>query len=312
MSQLLELLLTTPSVGLLARIVLIAGFVMLVTVLAERLGPFLGGMVASLPLYTGPTYLLLALEHDAAYLQSATVGSIAICGVMPVFVLVYCMLARRHGILISLGGALATWAGGAVLIQLNSWTLIEALLFVAPIYVVSVALARGFTRGIALRRAERNWIDLPVRACTVAGVAGLVIFIARYVPPQITGILSVLPVIMTSLTIILHPRIGGPATAALFAHTLGGLVGMVLAFALINLAILKVGAIPALAAGLAVTLLWNLLLIGLRRITHPPAAAARLPGPQAPSPHRPGRTAARDLPPPRMPRPIPPRRSKAQ
>lgn len=330
MSEIFDLGAAAPYLGLLARVSLIAMFVMLVTVLAERLGPFLGAMVASLPLYTGPTYLMLALEHDVPYLLAATVGSIAICGATPVFALAYCVLSRSWGMWVSLFGSLAAWTACAVIVQSNQWSLVEALLFVTPIYIVSVALARGYTRGIAMRRAERRWTDLPTRALMVASAAGATIAISKFVPPQLTGVLSVLPVIMSSLIVILHPRIGGPAAAALFAHTLGGLVGMVLAFVLINLTIERVGPAVALSGGLAVTLIWNLLLIAVRRFTHPPADASaaqhqpRRKGPQAPLPRRPAGTMGHALPPPLGPgpaarprppagaRPLPPQRSKVR
>lgn len=310
MSDIFDFGIATPYLGLLARISLIALFVMLVTVLAERLGPFLGAMVASLPLYTGPTYLMLALEHDASYLLAATVGSIAICGATPVFALAYCVMARSWGVWMSLIGALGAWLICAIIVQLNQWSLVEALLFVTPIYIVSVALARGYTRGIAVQRAERRWTDLPTRALMVAGAAGATIAISKFVPPQLTGVLSVLPVIMSSLIVILHPRIGGPATSALFAHTLGGLVGMVLAFVLINLTIESVGTWIALSAGLAVTLVWNLLLIAVRRFTQravvatvlTPAATATRTERQAPLPRRPAGTTAHAPPPPTGPR----------
>jgi hypothetical protein len=289
-----DLVAGTPLAWLLVRVCVIALFVILVTLLAERLGPFLGAMVASLPLYTGPIYVMLALEHDAAYLAAATIGSIAICGATPVYLLAYCVLARTRGLLASLAGALGAWAGCAALVQANQWTLIEAVVFVVPIYAVSVALARSFTRGVAVSRTERRWTDLPLRALVVAVAAGLVIWLSSQVPPQLTGVLSVIPVLISSLVVILHPRIGGPATAALFAHTLGGLVGMVLGFVLINLTLAVIGVWAALAAGLAVTVAWNLLLILTSRLRG--GATCRS---QAPQRRRAG--AAHGPPPPRRP-----------
>lgn len=303
MTDIADIVLGTPWLWLLLRVSMIAMFVMLVTVLAERLGPFLGAMVASLPLFTGPTYLLLALEHDVPYLARATIGSIAICGATPVFALAYCVMARSWGPTVSVLGALAAWTGCALIVQSNQWTLIEALLFVTPIYIVSVALARGFTRGISIKRAERRWIDLPLRAILVAAGAGAVITISKYVPPQLTGVLSVFPIIMTSLAIILQPRIGGPATAALFAHTLGGLVGMVIAFVVVNLTIYEFGAALSLSLGLGVTFIWNILLVVGRRITRPAVPATRPPPPPPSWPPPPAQRAAHVPPPPRLPRP---------
>ena len=68
MGDIVDILTGWPALWLLLRVSMLAGLVIVVTLLAEKLGPFLGGMVASLPLYTGPTYLLLALEHDVPYL----------------------------------------------------------------------------------------------------------------------------------------------------------------------------------------------------------------------------------------------------
>jgi hypothetical protein len=276
-SDSLELLQTLPGAMLVLRMALVAAFVVVVAFVAERLGPFLGGMVASLPLYTGPVYILLALERDAAYLTAATIGSLAICGASAVFVLAYCMVARTAGSLASVLTALAAWAALAAIVQATEWTLAEALLFVIPIYAVSVPLAWGFTRGVALRRAERGWLDLPLRAVLCGGLAGLVIALSAYMPPQLTGVLSVVPAIMTSLILVLHPRIGGAATAALLAHSLGGLVGMVVAFSLVNQTMPVLGVWPSLALGLAATVTWNLGIIASRSLALRAQSAARAP-----------------------------------
>ena len=262
-----DLLAGLPPEVLALRMTLVALFVVVVALVAERLGAFLGAMVASLPLYTGPVYLLLALEHDAAYLAVATLTSVAICGANPVFVLIYALIARTGGAIVSVLGGLAAWAGLAAIVQARDWSLVEALLFVAPIYLVSLWLAQSFTRGIAVRRAERHWTDLVQRALLVATLTGVVIVASRHVPAEITGILSVMPILTTSLILVMHPRVGGPATAALLAHTLGGLVGMVIAFAVVHLLLREIGVWPALGIGLAVTLAWNVMLIALRSLT---------------------------------------------
>lgn len=294
MTSSFDLLASLPGGPLMLRMALVAVFVVLVALLAERLGPFLGAMVASLPLYTGPIYLMLALEHDADYLAASTLGSLAICGATPVFALAYCVTARRHGALLSLAAALGAWAVCAVIVQFGRLSLVEALLFVAPIYAVAVPLARGFTRGIAIQPAGRGRFDLVLRAVLCGGLAGVVITVARHLPPQLTGILSVVPILLTSLILVLHPRIGGPATAALLAHTLGGLVGMVLAFALVNQTLHRWGVPLALAAGLAVTVAWNIGLIAVKQIR------ARRDVPALPEVNQP-RVPVRDLPPPAMP-----------
>lgn len=273
MTALGELLTESPFAVLAVRMLLVAGFIMLVAVLAERVGPFLGAMVASLPLYTGPVYLMLALEQDAEWFMRSTLGSVAVCGISPVFVLAYCVLAVRHGMAVSLGFAAVVWCVGALAVQAVEWSLGAALLFVAPIYAVSVWLARDFTRGIAIASTERRWTDLVLRAAMVAVLSGFTVWVSAYVPAQAAGVLSVAPILTTSLVLVLHPRIGGGATAALLAHTLAGLVGMVLAFALVHLTIDRLGVPWALTLGLVVTLAWNISLVGISRMRATAASA---------------------------------------
>ena len=265
------------------RMVLVALFVILVAVIAERLGPFLGAMVASLPLYTGPVYLMLALEHDAAYIEAATVSSVAICGANPVLVILYALLARTRSVLPSLAAGLSGWLACAAFVQSRDWTLVDALLFVAPIYIVSIWLGRHFTRGIPLRAAGRRWGDLLARAALVAVVAGAVIVASRHVPPQVTGILATIPILMTSIVVVMHPRVGGQAAAALLAHSLAGLAGMVIAFAAVHLTVGMLGLWPALGFGLAITVTWNLLLVLARGLRGRRAGEPSLPPQRASS-----------------------------
>ena len=298
MTALADIIATTPGAGLGLRMALVAAFVVIVALVAERLGPFLGGMFASLPLYTGPIYLMLALQHDADYIRQSTVGSTAITGATAVFVLAYCIVARNHGTAFSLAAAMGVWAVCALIVQWAHWSLAEALLFVAPIYVVSVPLARGYTRGIGLKRAERGWLDLPLRAVLCSSLAGVVITLSAWLPPQATGVLSVMPILLTSLILVLHSRIGGAATAALLAHSLGGLVGMVIGFALVNQTIPVLGVWLALGLGLATTVLWNIAIIVLRHfMRRSEAGSPTLPPPVKPAPAQP----ARAMPPPQPP-----------
>ncbi len=248
------------------RMGLVAFFVIAVALIAERLGPFLGAMVASLPLLTGPVYVLLALEHDAAYFAETTVASVAICAAIPVFVLVYAMLAATQSGPVCVLGALLSWCAIAVIVTAREWSLPEALLFVAPVYAVSLPLAQSFTRGAAIRSAKRQWSDLVIRALLVAGFTGIILVVSQHVPASVTGVLSVMPILMSSLMLVLHARIGGLGTAALMAHTLGGIVGMVLAFSLVHLTVLSIGVWPALGAGLALSIGWNTMLIVVKRL----------------------------------------------
>src|ERR1700747_542609 len=52
-------------------------FVSVATVIAERLGPTIGALVATLPVSAGPVYVFLALDHDTAFISASAVASLA-------------------------------------------------------------------------------------------------------------------------------------------------------------------------------------------------------------------------------------------
>ena len=94
----------------------------------------------------------------------------------------------------------------------------------------------------------------------VAALVATVVALSGWVGPSITGILALFPVVFTSLMLILHPRIGGPATAAVIANSAWGLMGFGLAIAVLHLAALRFGSAADLSLALAVCVGWNLTL----------------------------------------------------
>jgi hypothetical protein len=67
------------------------------------------------------------------------------------------------------------------------------------------------------------------------------------------------------MMLILHPRIGGPPTAAVIANSLWGLIGFGCGIAVMHLAALRFGSAIALSLALMVCVSWNLGLWWLSR-----------------------------------------------
>ena len=116
----------------------------------------------------------------------------------------------------------------------------------------------------------RRWYDIPLRASLVATLVATVVTTSSWVGPKICGIMALFPVVFTSLMLILHPRIGGPPTAAVIANSGWGLMGFGLAIAVIHVAALQFGSAIGLSLALATCIFWNLGLCsgageGLRR-----------------------------------------------
>ncbi len=57
--------------------VVAAGFVITATVIAERAGAFIGSLIVTLPISTGPAGVFVALDHDADFVARAALTSVA-------------------------------------------------------------------------------------------------------------------------------------------------------------------------------------------------------------------------------------------
>ena len=90
------------------------------------------------------------------------------------------------------------------------------------------------------------------RACNRAGttfaarrdgrLAGRnVVTLSFRIGPTASGNLAVFPIVLTSIMIILHHRVGGPATAAVMANAVIGLGGFAIAVMVLNLTADRLG-----------------------------------------------------------------------
>ena len=110
-----------------------------------------------------------------------------------------------------------------------------------------------------------RWYDFAIRALLVASLVGAVVALSFRIGPGPTGVLAAFPVVFTSIMLILHHRIGGPAAAAVLASGILGLFGFGLAVLTLHLAAVPLGNWWALALGLAVSIAWNLMLFLTRK-----------------------------------------------
>src|SRR6478735_9657667 len=92
---------------LIVRMAITAAFVVGATVTAERVGPLLAGLVATLPIGAGPVYVFLALDHDAHFIAQGALGSLVTNALNVLFAVTYALLAQKRSLPVCLGGAFA-------------------------------------------------------------------------------------------------------------------------------------------------------------------------------------------------------------
>jgi len=169
-----------------------AAFLVAATAIAERAGPLVGGLVATLPISAGPVYLFLALDHDARFIAASAMASLVANAVTGLFALVYILVAQVRGPLASLAVALGFWLTAIFTVRSFAWTLPGAL------FLLAAAWFGGAAHGpFAVRWLER----LP-------GGGGLVLSIWNLVPALLVGLVAPLALLVP------EPREKTPARAA--------------------------------------------------------------------------------------------------
>jgi hypothetical protein len=249
------------------RMAVAAAFVVTASFITEHSGPAIGALVATLPISAGPAYVFLALDHDSAFVAQSALTSLPINAATMSLGLTYTLLAQRHNLLISYGVAAAVWIGIAAIVGSHHWMLLGGVLINVVAFAICTPLMQRY-RHARMPPIARRWYDVPVRASLVATLVLAVVTLSGRVGPSISGILALFPAVFSSMMLILHPRIGGPATAAVIANSAWGMMGFGLAIVVLHLGALHLGSAAGLSLGLATCVSWNLMLwwIGRRKV----------------------------------------------
>jgi hypothetical protein len=239
------------------RMAVTAAFVVSASVITERAGPVIGALVATLPISAGPSYVFLALDHDAAFIAEGALTSLPINAATIWFASTYVVLAQRRSAVVSFAGAAVVWVALATLIRTIHWSLAGGLLANAVTFTICLPLMRRF-RDVKMPLLTRRWYDIPLRASLVATLVAIVVTLSGWVGPSVSGMIALFPLVFSSMMLILHPRIGGPPTAAVIANAGWGMMGFGIAIAVLHVAALRFGSAVALSLALATGVSWNL------------------------------------------------------
>jgi hypothetical protein len=246
------------------RMAVAAAFVIAASIITERSGPAIGALVATLPVSAGPSYIFLAIDHGDDFIAQSALASLPMNAATILMCLVFVHLARHRGMLISLAAGIAVWFVFAALVRAFQWTLLAGILLNVAALGICLPLVQRF-RAAKMPLITRRWFDIPLRAALVATLVAIVVTLSNIVGPRVSGAIALFPVVFTSLILILQPRIGGPATAAVLANGQWGLIGFGTAIVVLHLAALPLGRAAALSLALAVCVAWNLGLWGFGR-----------------------------------------------
>jgi hypothetical protein len=239
------------------KMAIAAAIVVTVSIIAERSNPFIAAMVATLPVSAGPAFAFLAMDQNDAFMHEALAGALVQNIPTGVFCLAFAMIAQQRGTALSLLGAFGAWIAVGLGLRQLDLGIVTGLILTAIAYPVLIVMARPYLAAPMPAVSPRPWYAIPMRATAVALLVAAVTTLSWRLGATRSGLIAVLPVVLTSLIVILQPRIGGPAMARIIASCLPGLAGFALALAVAAALAVPLGRFGALLVGLGVTMLWN-------------------------------------------------------
>src|SRR5262249_27631399 len=194
--------------------------------------------------------------HDAAFISASAVVSLAQNAATAISITVYVLAAQRCSLWTSISLAIAVWLAVALALVPVHWTAPSALVLNLVVFALCVWIVKPYGR-VAMPPTIRRWYDFMTRAGMVALLVGAVVALSFRIGPTGSGVLAVFPVILTSIMLILHRRVGGAATAAVLANAVFGMAGFGAALLTLHLAAVPLGSALALIAALGVSVAWN-------------------------------------------------------
>lgn len=236
-------------------------------VVAERTRPFLAAMVLSLPVSTGPAYVMLALDHDPPFIAAASLSSLsANVSIVPAAI-AYAFFARRsHGLLVCFAAMIAAWLITALLVGQVSWSLAGAMVLNAVVFSAGIAATWTWRRAELTRPPRPRWYDIPLRAALVVTLVVLVVTVSEYIGPTVTGVAALFPASYSSFILLMHGRLGGPVVAAAVINGLVMLIGFTGFLTAIHLFAGAGQVWTGLAVAFAIPVVWSLLVYAVSRI----------------------------------------------
>jgi hypothetical protein len=191
---------------LLLKLILVPGFIAVVTLAARRWGTRVGGLLMALPVVAGPTLAFYAIDQGRAFAAEAAeatlLGLVAVAG----FCVIYARAAVRSRWPLSL---LIGWSAFGVLTALLATTNLSLLaslgLALVALLTARWLIPRSLTAPAPIVRPK--W-DLPLRMAAAGTLVFVLTSIAGRLGPGWSGVLTPFPVVTAIFAAFTHAQAG--------------------------------------------------------------------------------------------------------
>jgi len=175
------------------------------SLLAERLGTKVGGLIANLPANLLVSLLFVAFVRDVDYVANAVMAVPAGLVNVTVFMLVF-ILTIRSGLLVASFLSLLTWFANAIFLSyIGQVDLLPGILLYISIVILAVFILDKIfvVESVQVIKKHYSKWQIAGRAVFSGGIVATVVIISKFSPPYFTGIFATFPAMLFSTLFIL-------------------------------------------------------------------------------------------------------------
>ena len=237
--------------------------VAVISLAARMWGPTVGALLMGLPWLSGPVLFFLTVDKGTAF-------GVAACTGVELGVLCICAFLLAYGALTGVASWPVCLAGAAAAFAATAWATRD--LEIALGTATAVAAAALVATYVLLPRAEADtlpaalpWWDIPARMlATLLLVGGLALW-AETLGPQLSGIVSTYPAIVTVIGTFTHHQWGRDAVRHMLRGLALSLLAFVAFFLVVGVTLPEVGLAASFALAAATAVPVSGVLLGLNR-----------------------------------------------
>jgi hypothetical protein len=246
------------ALRVLASFVIAGAWIGTATMISERYGSRVGGLVGNLPSNIVVSFIFITLTQDVRFTADAA-RAVPLGMTINNFFMLAFMVGARRGLGVAIGLSLAIWFGALLAVHaagLPGWRAATAM-FAASVAVVFLVMERGLKlRTHSARAVKYSPVQVTARMIFAGAVVATSVIVAHSVGPYWAGLFSTFPAVMMSTLVILSMA-QGPAFAGGVAKVLVLSSANILAFAFVAAAAYpKIGLVAGTLLAYTAAVLW--------------------------------------------------------
>jgi hypothetical protein len=185
---------------------LIAGsWIAVATLLTERLGSKLGGLITNLPSNILISLIFIALTQGTQFVRQVVPG-IPIGMLIDTFFLLVFIILLKYSLLLSLVGSLFTWFVLAIIAAIFKYDQLipNIILYLLVSVATFITLEKAVTIPSKGKSSKKySWKQILLRAIFAGLLVATVVLISRILNPFAVGIFATFPAVLLSTMVIL-------------------------------------------------------------------------------------------------------------